>query len=169
MFFVKSLLATAVIALVASAENSTDYGLVSVRSGSPVHLLTVTAIDNKLYLGSGDTIAGDVANLSDTGSQTGFVIESLKTQSYTPWLTVNSDGTLGYEYSTNTVAYPPEFEGWSWTDSDPPRLAYNGVEGATACYNSTGVAQLFFDTGNNNVSCPTGATAYGIDLRRSSS
>ncbi|KAL7265792.1 hypothetical protein RUND412_011681 [Rhizina undulata] len=163
MFSVKSILATAAAAFIASAEAAT-YGLISIDSGSPVHLKSVIVKDNKLVIGgTGTFLSGDVATFS--GSQTGFAISSFSSE--TDWLTILDDGSLAYQEKTAAGTVTGQYSSWSWTDSSAPHLAYNGVEGAIACYtDSTGEAQLYFQTGANTVTCPSGTTTYGISLRR---
>ncbi|KAL7269024.1 hypothetical protein RUND412_008330 [Rhizina undulata] len=167
MFSVKSVLVTAAVALISGAEAVTfpGYGLISIRSGSPVHLLPVTSYDwdGNLYLNHGDAIAGDIT-IHDYKTH-GFDIHSMETKGWTPWLTIESDGRLAYEKDT-TDGIPGEWSGWNWTTTASPTLAYNGINGAIACLNSTGVAQLYFDLGDDTFSCPNGATAYGVDLMR---
>ncbi|KAL7271451.1 hypothetical protein RUND412_005786 [Rhizina undulata] len=177
MFSVKAVLATAATALLASARPTVDwtanaptgYGLISINSGSPVHLETVILKDNKVYLGSGSnataSLNGNIALYTETTH--GFAIYNfIESEKNTAWLTIHDDGHLEYQFWDGSGAVVGEYSGWNWTDSSAPHLAYNGVEGAIACLGSTGDAQLYFQTGDNSVTCPSGETAYGVSLRR---
>ncbi|KAL7271452.1 hypothetical protein RUND412_005787 [Rhizina undulata] len=177
MFSVKAILATASAALLASARPTVDwtanaptgYGLMSLRSASPVHFLTVLLKDNKVYLGNGynntESLNGNIALYTETTH--GFAIYNfIESDKNTAWLTIHDDGHLEYQFWDSNGAVVGEYSGWNWTDSTQPHLAYNGNEGAIACLGSTGDAQLYFQTGDNTVTCPDGETAYGVDLMR---